>query len=136
MPENLFQLFLSASVLTMTMTPFMIKAAAPISFRLNNLLPVKKSKKLNNEYTSTMNLIGHVIIIGFGFNGRNLAITLKTADIPYIALDLNSVTVRTEQGKGEAIIYGDATRHEVLSKLGIERAHSIVIAISDPSATR
>lgn len=136
MPEHLFQLFLSASVLTMAMTPFLIKAAAPISSRLNKILPVRKGKGLLHEIETTLNLTGHVIIVGFGLNGRNLAITLKTAGIPYIALDLNSETVRTEQGKGEAITYGDATRYEVLDKLGIERARSMVIAISDPTATR
>jgi CPA2 family monovalent cation:H+ antiporter-2 len=134
--ENLFQFFLSAAVLTMAMTPFLIKAAAPVSLWLNDRLPIRKERNLHHEEDSTLSLSGHVIIIGFGLNGKNLAITLKTAGIPYIALDLNSMTVRTEQGKGEAIIYGDATRHEVLNKLGIENARSMVVAISDPSATK
>lgn len=38
--------------------------------------------------------------------------------------------------KGEPIYYGDGTSQEILHKLGIKRAKVLVVAISDPSATR
>jgi len=78
----------------------------------------------------------HVIIVGFGLNGRNLARVLKDSDIPYVVLELNPDAVRKSKRKGEPIYYGDGTSPEMLRKLGILWARVLVIAISDPSATR
>src|SRR5438876_6488128 len=38
--------------------------------------------------------------------------------------------------RGEPAFYGDATREEILRALGAERARMLVVAISDPAATR
>jgi CPA2 family monovalent cation:H+ antiporter-2 len=79
---------------------------------------------------------GHVIIIGFGLNGRNLAEVLKEASVPYVVLEINNDTVIQMKKKGEPIFYGDGTSPEILGKLGIETARMLVVAISDPSSTR
>jgi CPA2 family monovalent cation:H+ antiporter-2 len=78
----------------------------------------------------------HVTIVGLGSNGRNLARVLKDSDIPYVVLELNPDAVRKSKRKGEPIYYGDGTSPEMLRKLGILWARVLVIAISDPSATR
>jgi CPA2 family monovalent cation:H+ antiporter-2 len=44
--------------------------------------------------------------------------------------------VRAELKRGRPIVYGDATRREVLEHAGVETARMMVIAISDPRATR
>jgi CPA2 family monovalent cation:H+ antiporter-2 len=78
----------------------------------------------------------HVIIVGYGLNGRNLAGTLQAIGVPHLIVELNSQTVRQARARGEPAFYGDATREEILHALGIERARMVVIAISDPAATR
>src|SRR6266566_3524988 len=47
-----------------------------------------------------------------------------------------SRTVRQARARGEPAFYGDATREEILRALGAERARMLVVAISDPAATR
>ncbi len=42
---------------------------------------------------------GHVIITGFGLNGRNIARVLKEASIPYVVLEINSETVKEMKKK-------------------------------------
>ncbi|HSE99154.1 MAG TPA: NAD-binding protein, partial [Blastocatellia bacterium] len=79
---------------------------------------------------------GHVVIVGYGLNGRNVARVLARVNIPYVALDMNAETVREESERGEPIFYGDSTRQEVLHRAEIEHARIIVLAISDPIATR
>ena len=79
---------------------------------------------------------GHVIIVGFGVNGRNLARVLKASEIPYVILELNINAVRAMKKKGEPIYYGDGTSLEILHKLRIQHAKILVIAISDAAATR
>jgi CPA2 family monovalent cation:H+ antiporter-2 len=137
--EYVYQIFLSASVITMMLTPFMISA----SFRVSNWLFFKTfvqniDHKLRRteekEYPEKKS--GHVVIIGFGVNGSNLARVLRKSEIPYVVLEINSNTVRKMKRKGEPIYYGDGTGVEILHKLGIQRAKMLVIAISDAAATR
>src|SRR5256714_15580525 len=51
-------------------------------------------------------------------------------------VELNAQTGRRARARGEPAFYGDATREEILRGLGAERARMLVVAISDPAATR
>jgi CPA2 family monovalent cation:H+ antiporter-2 len=81
-------------------------------------------------------LEGHVIIAGFGFNGRNLAHVLKESGIGYVILELNPVTVRAAASEGEPIIFGDVSSPTILKEACVDKARIIVFAISDPAMTR
>jgi len=137
--ENLYQLFLSASVCTMVLTPFILRASPRISSwmsskKLLERLDRMRKKAAREGFPSRRE--GHVIIIGFGLNGRNLAEVLKESSVPYVVLELNNYTVLEMKKKGEPIFYGDGTSPEILHKLGIATARMLVVAISDPSSTR
>jgi len=137
--EEFYQIFLSSSVVTMIMTPFMMNAAPTISEWVTVQPLMKKlvgKRKLLDAEGSTRKRHDHVIIVGFGLNGRNLAKVLKEAEIPYVVLEMNSDTVREMRKKGEPIHYGDGSSKEILHKMGIEKARLLVVAISDPVSTR
>jgi CPA2 family monovalent cation:H+ antiporter-2 len=134
-----YQIFLSASVITMLLTPFIVMISPRVSEYLISVLPLKsferiKRKRLREDFPSKKS--DHVIIIGFGINGSNLARVLRESGIPYVVLEMNANTVRRYKKKGEPIYYGDGTSAEILHKMGIHRAKVLVIAISDPAATR
>jgi len=93
-------------------------------FRPRDLAPVHEQVK------------DHVVIAGYGLNGRNLAAALRSISAPYLIVELNAQTVRKARTEGEPAFYGDATREEILRALGVARARMLVIAISDPAATR
>lgn len=134
---NTYQLFLAASVISMAATPFIIAAAPRLADLILKLplpdriaagfYPVQQTAKAERK--------DHLIIVGFGVNGRNVARAAKISSIPYVIIEMNPATVRTEQNKGEAIFYGDATREAVLKHAGIETARVIVVAIPDAAAT-
>lgn len=137
--EDFYQVFLSSSVITMIMTPFILKSAPSISGWITSRRLIKRIssiKKISEGEGFPRKRHGHVIIVGFGLNGRNLAKVLKEAEIPYIVLEMNSDTVSEMKKKGEPIYYGDGTSRELLHKLSIEKAKLLVIAISDPASTR
>src|SRR4030043_1547116 len=137
--EDFYQIFLSSSVVTMMMTPFVLRAASPVSAWITSrhlLKKIGKLKQISETEGYPKKRKDHVIIIGFGLNGRNLARVLKEAEIPYVVLEMNSDTVREMRKKGEPIYYGDGTSQEILHKLNIEKARLLVIAISDPVSTR
>ncbi len=137
--EDFYQIFLSSSVVTMMMTPFVLKAAPSVSGWLAARHLLKRAgrmRKIAEADGFPRRKHGHVIIIGFGLNGRNLARVLKEAEIPYVVLEMNSDTVRDMKKKGEPIYYGDGSSKDILDKLNIKKARLLVVAISDPASTR
>jgi CPA2 family monovalent cation:H+ antiporter-2 len=137
-----FQLFLAVAVITMGVTPFIMALApkvADVTLRLPLPARLKTGFSTRSESMSARQvhkLADHLIIVGYGLSGRNVATAAKTAKIPYVIIEMNPETVRKEKKVGETIIYGDATHEAVLEHVGIEGARVMVVVISDPTATR
>ncbi|MBA3633761.1 MAG: cation:proton antiporter [Acidobacteria bacterium] len=142
LPDTDYQTFLAASIISMIATPFMIAAAPRFGLFIQTLFTDGKSDESLEvaakeiHLTSSGGLNNHVIIVGYGLNGRNLARVLRAVLVPYTILDLNAETVRRAKEKGEKINFGDATRREVLLHAGIENASALVLAMSDPPSAR
>lgn len=142
-PEGLltatdYQRFLAASIITMIATPFLIKAAPRIGYAMQSWLGASSALEptVASFQPEEEDLKSHVVIVGYGLNGRNLAKVLRRTKVPYLILELNADAVRSARAEGERVIYGDATRREVLHQVGIQAARILVLAISDPVATR
>lgn len=140
LPENDYQAFLAASIISMIATPFLINLSPRIGYFVQNVFKDRSDADMESaeevHMTSSGGLQQHVIIVGYGLNGRNLARVLRTVGVPYVILELNAEVVRRAKEKGEKINFGDATRREVLLHAGIERAWAMVLAMSDASAAR
>ena len=104
--------------------------------RLRHWFPTRTEAHVLRTEGTDIRLKDHVIIVGYGFNGRNLARVLSETEIPHLALDLDGDTVRRESRHGIPIYYGDATNPNVLRHVKIEDAKVLVVAISDPFITR
>ncbi|MCW9096123.1 MAG: cation:proton antiporter [Ignavibacteriaceae bacterium] len=123
-------ILLSSAIITMIITPLLIRFS---------VLAADKSKSIKNVQDTIEEkgkFDGHVIIAGFGLNGRNLAHVLKETGINYIVIEMNPDTVKKERAKGENIIFGDISREEVLQTARIKTAKVIVVAISDRTISR
>lgn len=129
--DDFYNSFLSITIFSMILTPLLIKLSPFIAGKTSAL---EKDKKHNENYLE--NLHAHVIIAGFGLNGSNLARVLKETGIKYIVTELNPDTVKREKAKGEKIIFGDISKVEVLKAVNIDKANTIVYAISDPAVSR
>ncbi len=129
-----YQLLLSAAVLTMLATPALMRLG-PLTgeawLKLRGEAPPAGAAAAEIAGRS-----GHVIVVGFGVGGRLLSKVLREVRIPYVAVELNGETVRRALEEGEPILYGDATRREILEYAGIARATVAVFAVSDPVAER
>jgi len=139
LPNLLYQQFLGVAVITMLVTPFLLQGGPAMLDALEKLVPLDRllpgfrPRDLAPVHEQVKD---HVIIAGYGLNGRNLAAALRLINAPYLIVELNAQTVRKARAEGEPAFYGDATREEILRALGIDRARLFVIAISDPAATR
>lgn len=128
-----YQLFLAVSLLTMGLTPSLIASSHQIAalflklpFPYELVTGARQEEKKEKEP-----LMNHMIIIGFGLRGKNLALSAKEAQIPYFILEINPQIVKAEREKGEPIHFGDATHATVLRLADVESAKTAVIVIND-----
>jgi CPA2 family monovalent cation:H+ antiporter-2 len=132
MPAAHYEAFVTVAVLTMLASPFLMNAAPALTAVLRG-----RSRVATPEAGS-----GHllprnqVLVVGYGLNGENLANVLRQTGVPYLILELNPERVEAARRRGEPVLYGDATRAAVLRQAGAASAPVIVVAISDPVATR
>ncbi|QED36558.1 potassium transporter KefB [Antarcticibacterium arcticum] len=144
LPVNVYQYFLAISIITMGLTPFLINYSDRITYFLVRIpLPARVKQRLNNvrqihrqETVSSEELKDHLVIIGYGINGQNIAKAAKYAKIPYVITDLDPESFQMAKKKGEPIVYGDASNPVILKHLHVQESRVIVIAISDPEATK
>jgi len=129
-----YQTFLAASILTMLATPFLIGLAPALGYQAGRWTGIADTPDAGAAELPPVS--GHVIIAGYGLNGRNLARVLRAAGIPYRIIELNIESIQAGRKQGEPILYGDGTRREVLHAARIEAARVLVVAISDATATR
>jgi CPA2 family monovalent cation:H+ antiporter-2 len=132
-----YQVFLATAVLTVTPTPFLIMAGPWLGNCFDQIKFLDRwHRQAQRELPAVVKARNHVIIIGYGLNGRNLARVLRAVDIKHVVLDLNPETVRQARRAGEPVSFGDCTRPHVLEHLCIGAARPLVIAISDPVSSR
>ena len=137
-----YQIFLAVSVCSMIITPFLMQLSPHIGRRveavqrLRHWFPGQTTAHVLETEGQHLRIKDHVIIVGYGLNGRNLARVLGETEVPYIALDLDGDTVRREAAHGLPLYYGDATNPNVLRHVKIENARVLVVAISDPFMAR
>lgn len=133
--EYLSQLFLAVAILTMAITPTLIEYSHEITNFILGFVPEKWKSSLGHKEHKIQHS-NHIVIIGFGVAGRNVARAAKENAVPYAILELNSETVKSEKSKGEPIFYGDASHHSVLHHVRIEHAKIIAVMINDPKAAK
>ncbi|WP_068469561.1 cation:proton antiporter [Candidatus Protochlamydia phocaeensis] len=136
--EYEYQLFLAASLLTLAVSPVLINASPRLANLICRLpLPERLLTGLqNNQGESKDSLQNHILIIGFGISGKNLARSSKLAGIPYAILEMNPDTVREQKRNGEPIHFGDASHLSVLEHLNVQEAKAIAVLVNDPIAAR
>jgi CPA2 family monovalent cation:H+ antiporter-2 len=114
----------------MLVSPFLIAAGPSLMLRLfgaGRLAPAEGAEATLRD---------HVVVVGYGLNGQNLARVLRETGIPYRILDLDAEVAHRGASAGEPITFGDATRRSILQHVHVSLAAVVVVAISDPVATR
>jgi len=74
-------------------------------------------------------------LCGFGRSGQYLSRFLSEENIPYIAVDIDMTRVNDAATAGENVVYGDASRLEVLKAAGIDSAKGLIVTYADDRAS-
>ncbi|MGM0612917.1 MAG: cation:proton antiporter [Bacteroidota bacterium] len=133
-----YQTFLAVAVITIAITPFIFKIAPKLAdYSMKLPLPERlRSGVRDKEIREQKPENHHLIIVGYGLVGRNVAQAARFADLRYNVVEMNPQTVKKEQQNKIPIFYGDATQSTVLKHAGIKQAMVLVIAIPDSAAMR
>jgi CPA2 family monovalent cation:H+ antiporter-2 len=133
--ESSLQPMLAAMLLSILLSPFLIRQAERIALRVSGQEWMQRSLQLQLVATRAIAQQKHVILCGYGRSGQSLAHVLESEGIAFVALDLDPDRVRKAAAAGEAVVFGDASRRETLIAAGIHRASALVVTYADTPAT-
>lgn len=127
--EAEFQLFISASVITLLLSPALLGTASQLVHRAISapLLAVDARGRDHRH--------GHAIVIGYGPAGREVVRSLLDAGVLVTVIELNP-RVQHDVFDGVEVIFGDAAQREILERADVAGARLAVITIPEPSSLR
>lgn len=129
---NEYNFLVSVAALAMLTIPLMEIAGRKIAASVERRR-ADEDDGLDSVDSESLN--DHVVIGGFGRVGRTVARVLETERVPFVALDLDADLVAAQRRAGHPVFYGDASRHEILERVGAARARAFVVTTNQAYAT-
>lgn len=141
LPAQILRQFIALAVGTMLIGTVLGAFANPLGSVLARRLRPERGaatrvpgESLND--TGTPAPPGHVVIVGYGVNGRNLATVLRATRIQYTVVEMDHANAGRARQDGGSVIIGDATRVSILEKAGLPTARALVVTVADAQAVR
>jgi monovalent cation:H+ antiporter-2, CPA2 family len=131
MDAGVLQVLLAAALLSMLAAPLILSRMERIVLYLDASEWTQRALALHTLSVQSMSRQGHVIVCGYGRSGQALAQFLEREKIPVMALDSDPERVREAAAAGDSVVYGDASRREVLAAAAVQRASAVVVSFAD-----
>jgi CPA2 family monovalent cation:H+ antiporter-2 len=131
---RILQISLAAMLLSMLIAPFLIQHSDRIVRFFYRGEWNDHALKLHEVMVKSSAISDHVIICGYGRSGQSLARFLEQENVPFIALDFDPTRVQAASTAGENVVYGDASRREILMATGLRRAKALAITYTDTAS--
>lgn len=80
--------------------------------------------------------VDHVVVAGYGRNGRAIARVLRAADIPFVLAEWDYPALSDASAQGMETVWGDIGQDVILHATGIENARMIILTVPDPGTIR
>jgi voltage-gated potassium channel len=91
-----------------------------------NSLGILRIKRVEKKIESLKN---HVIVCGYGRNGKQAVVKLMAYNKPFIIIEKNEEIVDRYSDEKTIFLLGDASEDEVLMHAGIEKASTLICAL-------
>ena len=128
---DVFQVTLSAMLISMFVAPFLINRALRVTGQMVKGDWAHKAKAVHDIAVAGFAMDKHVIVCGYGRTGGRIAEFLAAEHIPFLALDIDPQQLKRSVPPGGKLVFGSADRSEVLQAAGLSRARAIVVAYPD-----
>jgi monovalent cation:H+ antiporter-2, CPA2 family len=126
------QLLISTTVLTFALAPLLLSAGHFVARPLASHIRGRREK----DEQRPQPLSGHVIVVGYGLNGKNVSRVMSQTSIPHLVIDEDAERIAEARATGVRALLADAAGAGALEAAGIDSAAAIVVAISDPAGAR
>ncbi|GAX87622.1 monovalent cation:H+ antiporter-2, CPA2 family [Lebetimonas natsushimae] len=128
--ESLLQKLIVATVISMILTPFIVKYIYKIADLFDKNIQGFEEYEIKSAGAN-----GHIILIGYDKIGQRIARKLNNQLIPYVAIDKQIELVKEGLKKGDNVIFGNAANKRVLESLDIENACAVIITTQNEEHT-
>lgn len=126
-----YQLFLAVAVLTMALTPFLMKLSLPLANHLlklplppwivNGLFPLKE--------VEIPDFRNHIVIIGKDASAMKLSVMANLYNLKHVSIIFDPLLAREKMDKGDQVVYGDAVNEPILLKAHADTADIVIISV-------
>ncbi|HEX8619541.1 MAG TPA: cation:proton antiporter [Thermoanaerobaculia bacterium] len=123
------QTFVAVAVMTLAASPLLVSAGSAIAQRI-------REEATEDHLVDRDPLHGHIIIIGYGLNGQNVARVLVSTGVKHVVLEEDPLRIAAARANGSRAIMADAADANALQLACIAQAVAVIVAISDPDGTR
>jgi monovalent cation:proton antiporter-2 (CPA2) family protein len=125
------QFMLIVAGLSMVLTPLIARRARSVGLMFETEQPGDAPAA---DAGMTADISGHVVVAGYGRVGSLIGTLLRQESVPFIALDTDAATVARLRSNGVDAYVGDASRPEILTRVGIDRASAFVVTMDATAA--
>ncbi len=133
-----FQLLLTVTLVSLALTPFLMGAAPHVAERFGRIAWL--ARWYDRHDIGRMGAVeparDHVVVCGYGLNGRSVTRVLRRLRVPYVVIELNPALSAKAETEGVPVVYGDATRRTALEHVHVETARAVVVTVEDRVAAR
>ena len=123
-----------ALVVSATLSMFAIPALGALGSRLGRAQARADGAAVAAPPDEAPALRPRVLIVGYGRVGKLVGEMLGRHDIAWVAIDRDFRSVEAARGAGQDVYFGDASRPELLQRLGLESAPGVVLTTDDAEA--
>ena len=138
--QDQYSLILAVALISITLNPAMFRLQAPMEKLLRRIPPLWR--RLNRSDATPAPLVesshpeeGHVVIVGYGRVGRQIASLLRGLAIPVLVVHADAAQVDELKQQGIPGLFGDAANSEVMTHARLDHARALVVAGPDESAS-
>jgi len=129
--EYYYQLFLAVAVITMALTPFLMKASLPLAntllklplpgFLIHGLFPLQEIE--------IPDLANHLVIIGKDASALKLSRMARFNAINHVSIIFDPLIAKEKMEHGDLVIYGDAVNAPILMKAHVDTADVVLVSV-------
>ncbi len=121
------QILIVTIVISMILTPIVLKNLSSLA---SYLVP-EDPMKIANTYNIDKDTKGHVVVIGFGHLGQEIAHNLRDEGHEYVIVEHNLKFFEMGYKDDEPIIFGNAAHKHILESVNIRQACAVIVAIDN-----
>ena len=135
LPDEGYSLILAGAIISITLNPVIFNTVRPIEAWLDRWSGRADEAPLVEEPDRPIPR-DHAVLCGYGRVGRLLSAALERKQIPLLVVDQDRSLIEELHGRGVEALRADVADHAALRHMHLEQARVLVVAMSDPLATR